>query len=100
MEAEEGLFALPWFPLEMPVDTAGGGDAFAGWMVGFLAQHGGSLDEPWLRLAMAHGTAVASFTVEQFSVDGLLDLDRDAVGRRVRQIRDLVRFDPELPARG
>ena len=58
------------------------------------------LDEPCLRLGLAHGAAVASFAVESFSVDGLLDLSLETIERRVRQIRDLSHFDLELPARG
>ncbi len=96
---EQGWFALPAFPLDSPQDPTGAGDAFAGGLVGFLARNGGILDEPCLRLGLAHGAAVASFAVERFSVDGLLDLSPDAIEHRVRQIRDLCRFDLELPPR-
>jgi hypothetical protein len=68
-------------------------------LVGFLARNGGILDEPCLRLGLAHGAAIASFAVENFSVDGLLDLSLEAIERRVRQIRDLSRFELELPER-
>lgn len=96
---EQGWFALPAFPLESPQDPTGAGDAFAGGLVGFLARNGGSLEEPCLRLGLAHGAAVASFAVESFSVDGLLDLAPAAIESRVRQIRDLCRFELELPVR-
>jgi len=96
---EQGWFALPACPVESPVDPTGAGDAFAGGLVGFLAHHGGTLEEPLIRLGMAHGAAVASFAVEQFSVGGLAELAGEAVQRRVRQLRDLSRFDPDLPGR-
>jgi sugar/nucleoside kinase (ribokinase family) len=90
---EQGWFALPAFPVESPLDPTGAGDAFAGGLVGFLARGGGGLEEERLRLGLAHGAAVASFAVEQFSVGGLLELERPAVVRRVRQIRELSRID-------
>jgi sugar/nucleoside kinase (ribokinase family) len=93
---EQGWFSLPAFPLENPVDPTGAGDAFAGGLVGFLARSGGSIEEPVLRLGLAHGAAVASFAVEQFSVGGLVDLEAGAVTRRVRAIRELSRFDLDL----
>lgn len=97
---EQGWFALPAFPIDSPQDPTGAGDAFAGGLVGFLARHGGSLDEPYLRLGLAHGAAVASFAVESFSVDGLLNLSLESIEQRVRQIRNLSHFDLELPASG
>ncbi len=96
---EQGWFALPAFPLDSPQDPTGAGDAFAGGLVGVLARSGGTLEEPWLRLGLAHGAAVASHAVEQFSVDGLLEATPEAVALRVRRLRELSRFDPDLPDR-
>lgn len=90
---EQGWFALPAFPVEAPIDPTGAGDAFAGGLVGFLASHGGELEESSLRLGLAHGAAVASFAVEQFSVDGLIDLTAARIEQRVRAIWQLSRFD-------
>jgi sugar/nucleoside kinase (ribokinase family) len=97
---EQGWFALPAFPLEAPVDPTGAGDAFAGGLVGFLARAGGTLEEPILRLALAHGTAIASFAVEQFSLGGLSDLTSARIHHRVRQIWDLSRFDLDAAQAG
>lgn len=96
---EQGWFALPAFPLDSPQDPTGAGDAFAGGLVGVLARSGGTLEEPWIRLGLAHGSAVASHAVEQFSVDGLLEATPEAVALRVRRLRELSRFDPDLPDR-
>jgi hypothetical protein len=49
-----------------------------------------------LRLGLAHGGAVASFAVEKFGVDGLIDLSPEAIDARVRQVRELCRFELEL----
>jgi sugar/nucleoside kinase (ribokinase family) len=92
---EQGWFALPAFPLEAPQDPTGAGDAFAGGLVGYLARLGGKLDEPGLRLGLAHGTAVASFAVEHFSISGLVNLSYPEITGRVRQLWEMSRFDLE-----
>jgi sugar/nucleoside kinase (ribokinase family) len=96
---EQGWFALPAFPVETPQDPTGAGDAFAGGLVGYLARLGGRLDEPGLRLGLAHGTAVASFAVEHFSVSGLVDLAYGQITGRVRQLWEMSRFDLEPSSR-
>jgi sugar/nucleoside kinase (ribokinase family) len=79
------FFALPAYPLETVVDPTGAGDTFAGGFVGYIARHLRDYRlANVLRNAMAYGTALASFNVEQFGTDGLTDLDADAVRQRVR----------------
>jgi sugar/nucleoside kinase (ribokinase family) len=90
---EWGWFALPAFPVESLQDPTGAGDSFAGGMLGYLASQGGAMSDAQLRRAVAHGTAVASHTVEQFGVDGLLGLDREKIDARVRQVWNISRFD-------
>src|SRR5262249_11999510 len=60
------LFALPAYPLEDVRDPTGAGDTFAAGFMGHLARTG---DLSWknLKMALAYGTIVASFTVESFS---------------------------------
>jgi len=91
--SEHGWFALPAFPLEAAQDPTGAGDVFAGGLLGYLARSGGDLEEDHLRRGLAHGTAVASFACEQFSVSALTDLTLEKIERRVRQLRDLCHFD-------
>lgn len=67
---EEGLFALPAFPVTELRDPTGAGDSFAGALLGHLAATG-QTDFATLRQAMVYGTAVASLTVEAFSTDRL-----------------------------
>jgi len=90
---EQGWFSLPAVPLEAPLDPTGAGDAFAGGLIGFLASGGGGLEESRLRLGLAHGAAVASFAVEQFSVQGLTDLTPARIEQRVRQLWEISHFD-------
>ena len=63
----DGFFSLPAFPLESVVDPTGAGDTFAGGFVGYIAAHADEeITDELLRQAMAHGTALASFNVEEF----------------------------------
>jgi sugar/nucleoside kinase (ribokinase family) len=96
----DGFFALPAFPMETVVDPTGAGDTFAGGFVGFIAaQAGGRLDDNVLRNAMAYGTALASFNVQQFGTEALQQIQPDDVRGRVAELWSMGRFDrvdPEL----
>jgi sugar/nucleoside kinase (ribokinase family) len=66
----EEFFALPAYPLETVVDPTGAGDTFAGGFVGHLARHiDKPLTDPVVRQAMAYGTALASYNVEEFGTE-------------------------------
>jgi sugar/nucleoside kinase (ribokinase family) len=89
-------FYAPAFPLADVVDPTGAGDSFAGGFLGLLDRLD-SGDPAALRQATVMGSTIASFTVEQFSLDRLRDLDLTAVRQRFDSFRQLVHFD-ELPA--
>jgi sugar/nucleoside kinase (ribokinase family) len=82
-------FWSPAYPLDDVRDPTGAGDAFAGGLLGHLAQ-AGKVDNRTLCRAVLHGTVCASFAVEEFSVDGIERADRAAVERRVRELEALV----------
>ena len=81
--------ALPAYPVEEVVDPTGAGDTFAGGLMGYLASQGNA-DAATLRRAMLHGTAVASFCVESFGVEGLARLGRVAVDARCAELLSFV----------
>jgi sugar/nucleoside kinase (ribokinase family) len=85
------VFALPAVPLESVVDPTGAGDTFAGGMMGYLDSVP-TVDDAASRLGVAYGTAAASFTCADFSLDGLLHAERDALEQRVQLLRELVKF--------
>jgi len=85
-------FMAPSYPVEMVYDPTGAGDTFAGGFVGYLAAHGGR-DPAALRRAVVYGTVAASFSVERFSVDGLVGLSRADLDRRYRELMAIAHFD-------
>ena len=89
---DEGFFALPAFPLETVVDPTGAGDCFAGGFMGYIAAHQGELDHDLLSRAMAYGTALASFNVEEFGVERIVRLTSEEVAERVADLRRMTHF--------
>jgi sugar/nucleoside kinase (ribokinase family) len=93
MFTDEGFFALPAFPLDTVVDPTGAGDSFAGGFMGYIAAHpDGEPDSELLRRAMAYGSALASFNVEQFGTERVARLTSDEIGARVAELQRITRF--------
>ena len=92
MVTPEGYFMAPAYPLEEVFDPTGAGDSFAGGFLGYLASCGELTDEQ-LRRAVVYGSAVASFTVERFSVDRLRDLRREEIDERYQEFRRFTYFE-------
>jgi len=82
---------LPGFPCPEVCDPTGAGDSFAGGLMGHLARIG-KHDFASLRRAMAYGTVVASFTVEDFSLRRLEGLRLEEIEDRLRQYSDMLRL--------
>ncbi len=81
--SEEGMFAVPAYPLEEVVDPTGAGDTFAGGVMGYLARDG-RLTESSLRTAVVYGSVLASFVVEKFSIARLAELTWEEIEDRYR----------------
>ena len=91
--SQEGFFALPAFPLETVIDPTGAGDSFAGGVAGYVAsQRERPVDHALLSTAMAYGTAVASFNVEEFGTGRIARLTFDEVGARVSDLHRMTQF--------
>ncbi len=89
---EDSVFGAPAFPLEAVYDPTGAGDSFAGGFMGHLAQSGG-LDDMVLRRSIVYGSVMASFNVEEFSLNGLGRLTKSSLDERFRQFKRLTHFE-------
>ncbi len=87
----ESYFFVPAYPLEVVRDPTGAGDTFAGGFLGALA-HEPVLDSAAFRRAIVHGSVIASFTVEDFSVNRLRTLTRAEIERRFAEFQAFTRF--------
>ncbi len=92
MFTDESIFGAPAFPLEEVFDPTGAGDTFAGGFVGYLAKVG-RLDEDCLRRAVVYGSVMASFNVEEFSLNRLKKLRPSEIRERYRQFKELTHFE-------
>jgi sugar/nucleoside kinase (ribokinase family) len=89
---DHGIFAAPAFPLEDVCDPTGAGDAFAGGFMGALARED-QTDAAALRRAVIYGSVVASFVVEDFSLDRLRRLEAAELGNRFQEFKKLTAFE-------
>ena len=91
---EGSFFALPAYPLETVNDPTGAGDSFAGGFLGYLASHGEGAgeDEDVLRRAMAFGSTLASFNVEEFGTERIQRLTREEIDTRFDDFRSMTAF--------
>jgi sugar/nucleoside kinase (ribokinase family) len=89
---EDGYFALPAYPLETVRDPTGAGDSFAGGFLGHLAAAGeGALDDDAeLRRAMAFGSVLASFNVEEFGTERVQSLSREEIDARYEELQGMT----------
>ncbi|MEL6392426.1 MAG: PfkB family carbohydrate kinase, partial [Bacteroidota bacterium] len=86
------VFSAPALLLPKVVDPTGAGDTFAGGLMGYLAA-APDLSFDNLKRALIHGSAMASFVVEDFGTRKLKELDREQIQKRVERIADLIRVD-------
>ncbi len=85
------IYVLPAYPTETVVDPTGAGDSFAGGMMGYLAEQG-DFDSATLKKALAYGTVVASFNVEDFSLDRMQAIEREDIEKRMEVYRHMLTF--------
>jgi sugar/nucleoside kinase (ribokinase family) len=89
---KDHIFASPAYPLESVFDPTGAGDSFAGGLMGHLARTG-NLSNESLRLAIVLGSVMASFHVEDFSMDRNKRLVPEEIQARFRAFRALTQFE-------
>ena len=86
------MFFAPALPLAEVFDPTGAGDTFAGGFMGYIAS---TTDHSFenLKRAVIYGSAMASFCVEKFGTERLLEVTQEEIVKRVRAFNDLSAFD-------
>ena len=80
----ESRHSVPVFPINQVIDPTGAGDSFAGGFMGYLSQ----ADQPDFLEAVMVGSAMASFCVEGFGVESLLQASPTLLAHRVETIKN------------
>ena len=91
----KNVFFAPALPLEEVFDPTGAGDTFAGGFIGYLSSVDSVTFESMKR-AVIYGSAMASFCVEKFGLERIIDLKENEVDERIQEFVDLVQFDITL----
>lgn len=89
------VFFAPALPLEEVFDPTGAGDSFAGGFIGYMAATDDISFEN-MRRAIIYGSAMASFTVEKFGTERLINIKEDDVASRIQSFVNLMQVDMEL----
>ncbi|TKC13237.1 sugar kinase [Pedobacter polaris] len=89
---EDKIFSAPALPLADVFDPTGAGDTFAGGFIGYLAQVG-TVNFNNMKNALIYGSALASFCVEKFGTERLLELDKATIAARLQQFVNLSSFE-------
>ena len=88
---EDLIFPSVGFSLESVLDPTGAGDSFAGAMIGYLAsKKKTSISE--IKKSIIFGNVMGSFAVERYGLEGLLQLKKSDINKRVKQYEKMVSF--------
>ncbi|MDQ2800571.1 MAG: PfkB family carbohydrate kinase [Armatimonadota bacterium] len=85
-------FAAPSYPLEDIADPTGAGDSFAGGFIGYVAAQD-DISTATFRKAVVYGSVMASFNVEDFSLNRLRSLTQDDIAARYRAFKEIAYFE-------
>ena len=88
---DDVIFPSTGFSLEDVVDPTGAGDSFAGAMIGYLASKN-STNLSTIKKAIVYGNVLGSFVVEKYGLEGLLQLKKQDIAKRIKQYEKMVRF--------
>ncbi|MCD6249898.1 MAG: bifunctional hydroxymethylpyrimidine kinase/phosphomethylpyrimidine kinase [candidate division Zixibacteria bacterium] len=88
---KDTFFALPALPLSNVKDPTGAGDTFAGGFIGRLAKSR-TLNENAFRRALATGTVMASYCVQDFSCRKTANLKPSDIEKRLTELKQITRW--------
>ncbi len=89
------IFCAPALPLEEVFDPTGAGDSFAGGFTGYLTQTG-DISFRNMKSAVIYASAMASFTVEKFGTESLINYSSHSMDNRLKAFKELTTFDIEI----
>jgi len=89
--SKKGHFVAPAYPLENVYDPTGAGDTFAGGVIGYLSR-AGKMNDAVIRKGIIYGSIMASFAVEDFSVNRLLNTKLSDINKRYSDFKKLTHF--------
>ncbi len=84
------FFAAPALPLKKIVDPTGAGDTFAGGFMGYLAKTDSGLEMSAMKKALLYGTVMASYTVQDFSINRLKDVNESDISSRYNELMKII----------
>ncbi len=85
------LFLLPAYPVEDVIDPTGAGDSFAGAMIGYIAKEN-EINFSILKKSIVWGTVVASFTIQDFSVNKLIKITKEDLEKRYNNFLEYIKI--------
>ena len=89
---EDQVFSTPALPLAEVFDPTGAGDTFAGGFIGYLAKVG-TINFNNMKNAIVYGSALASFCVEKFGTEKIINLTEEEVAERIKTFVNLSAFN-------
>lgn len=92
----DGYFILPAFPVPTVIDPTGAGDTFAGGFFGALASFNRKPSFEDLKMACIRGTLLASFTIQDFSLNALKQVTESQVQSRLREFSQMLAFGKNI----
>ncbi len=92
---QKQVFFAPALPLEEVFDPTGAGDTFAGGFIGYIAKTG-DISFQNMKRAIIYGSAMASFCVEKFGTERIMNLSEKELDERVQDFVDLVQFEVNI----
>ena len=90
--SEGNIFSAPALPLAQVFDPTGAGDTFAGGFIGYLA-HTEDTSFENMKRAIMYGSCMASFCVEEFSIEKLRNLSNEQISERMETFKAITHFD-------
>ena len=88
---DDVIFPTAGFSLEDVIDPTGAGDSFAGAMIGYLAKKN-STSLSNIKKAVVYGNVLGSFAVEKYGIEGLLQIKKGDITKRIKMYEKMIRF--------